>query len=125
MNAIDPQQIRAAEVVLPCADLDETLAFFIERLRFRVDEISPADAPSAAVISGYGLRIHLVRGGTGAPGVLRLRCAGAAETTLGAKELVAPNGTRIEIVDADPALDIPKGLPSFELRRRIDDARWG
>ena len=38
-------EIEAAEVVLPCADLDATLPFFTERLGFRVAAIFPADRP--------------------------------------------------------------------------------
>ena len=42
----------AAQVVLPCADLDETLDFFTGVLGFRVETISPADDPVVAVIAG-------------------------------------------------------------------------
>jgi quercetin dioxygenase-like cupin family protein len=51
------------EIVLPCAELEETLAFFVDRLGFRVDSISPADDPSTASISGHGVRIRLRRHG--------------------------------------------------------------
>lgn len=88
-----------AEIVLPCDDLHATLAFF-EELGFRVDAISPADDPATAVVSGHGLRIRFARGAPGEPGVIRL--AGDA-----APPLVAPNGTRIERVAADPPLAIP------------------
>ena len=59
--------IRAAEVVLPCADLEETLAFFLDWLSFRVTTIFPADEPVVAVIVGHGLRLRLERGFSGAP----------------------------------------------------------
>ena len=58
-------QVQAAEVVLPCPDLNNTLPFFTETLQFRVDTIFPADNPSVAVISSYGLRIRLEQDGTG------------------------------------------------------------
>ena len=34
-------RITAAEVVLPCTELDATLAFFTERLGMRVDAVLP------------------------------------------------------------------------------------
>ncbi len=112
----------AAEIVLPCADLTATLAFFVERLGFRVDAISPADDPSTAVISAYGLRARLQRGAAGAPGVLRLLCHDPAAFAGGATELVAPNGTRIELVDANPPLVLPPIAASFVLTRASDGA---
>ena len=66
--------VRAAEVVLPCSELELTLAFFTERLGFRLESISPADDPSVAVITGHGVRIRLQRGASGAAGTLRLAC---------------------------------------------------
>jgi quercetin dioxygenase-like cupin family protein len=53
--------VDAGDVQLSCDSLDDTLAFFIDRLGFRLESISPADNPRAAVISGQGLRIRLVR----------------------------------------------------------------
>ena len=43
--------IRGAEIVLPAADLDATLAFFTEQLGFRVESVFPADAPRVVVVS--------------------------------------------------------------------------
>src|SRR5262252_8208510 len=87
--------IRAAEVVLPCDDLGATLAFFTDRLGFRVETIFPADDPRVAVIAAHGVRLRLQRGGPGGPGVLRLRCSDPA--ALGGPTLTAPNGTQIEL----------------------------
>ncbi len=115
-------EIRAAEVVLPCPELDETLAFFTDRLGFRVAAVVPADRPSVVVIEGFGLRIRLQRGGGGAPGVLRLLCPDPAALD-GVSELVAPNGTRIEIAPWDPPLRLPPLRPSFALARS-EEAEW-
>ncbi len=112
-----------AQVVLPCRELDETLGFFTDRLGFRGDAIYPADDPSVAVVSGYGLRIELKRGGSGEPGVLRLLVGDPS--AFGAPVLTAPNGTRIEIVDADPPLVVPGVVPSFVLSENGDRAQWG
>ena len=108
----DGDNIRAAEVVLPCTELGACLAFF-ERLGFRLDAISPAEDPSTALLTGHGLRIRLERDRTaGAPGLLRLFCRDPAALA-GERELVAPNGTRIELVDADPPLALPPLAPSL------------
>ncbi len=113
-----------AQVVLPCADLEKTLEFFTDRLGFRVDAIYPADDPSVAVISGHGLRVELKRGAGGAPGVIRL-LLGDRGAFGGASELAAPNGTRIELVDADPPLAVPAAAPSFVFSECGDGVEWG
>ncbi|HEY7700357.1 MAG TPA: cupin domain-containing protein [Vicinamibacteria bacterium] len=116
--------VTRAQVVVPCAELDETLGFFTDRLGFRVDAIYPADDPSVAVVSGHGLRLELKRGASGPPGVLRLVVTDRGAFG-GASELKAPNGTRIELVDADPPLVVPPVVPSFVLRSNGARAQWG
>jgi quercetin dioxygenase-like cupin family protein len=116
-------EVRSAQVVLPCPDLETTLAFFIERLGFRIESIHPADAPAVAVVSGYGVRLRLQRDGGGSPGLLRLLCRDPLSVADGATELTAPNGTRIELVAADPPLLVPPLRPSFVLSRSAD-ATW-
>jgi quercetin dioxygenase-like cupin family protein len=74
-----------------------------------------------AVISGHGVRLRLDRGGEGAPGVLRLLCGEGVAA--GATEMTAPNGTRIELVEADPPLVVPPVTPAFSLTRLLD-AAW-
>ena len=117
-------RVRAAEVVLPCSELELTLAFFTERLGFRLESISPADDPAVAVISGHGVRLRLVRGAPGPGGVLRLACDDPSALAGGATELVAPNGTRIELARAEPALVLPPLQSSFVLTRLRDGSRW-
>ena len=112
-------RVRGAEVVLPCDELEPTLAFFIDRLGFRLESISPADDPRVAVIAGHGVRLRLERGGEGAPGRLRLALAGAR----GGDALVAPNGTSIELCAADPPVELPPLVPSLVVSR-LADARW-
>lgn len=112
--------VQAAQVVLPCAELDPALDFFTERLGFRVDAIYPADNPSVAVVSGYGVRLQLERGAAGAPGVVRLVCRDPGEATV----LTAPNGTRIELVEADRPVVVPPVEPSFVVTEGADSP-WG
>jgi quercetin dioxygenase-like cupin family protein len=104
-----------AEVMLPCADLPGALAFYVDRLGFRIDVIFPAEEPTTASLSGHGLRLRLAPV-AGDPGVIRLACEG-----LGADQaLIAPNGTRIELVDADPPVETPPFQSEFVLTRAAD-----
>ena len=43
----------------------------------------------------------------------------------GRTELIAPNGTRIEIVDAKPPLELPPTQHSFVVRKLEDSDSWG
>ncbi len=124
MSGDDRRRIRAAEIVLPCDDLAATLGFFIDRLGYRVEMIVPADAPAVAVIVGHGIRLRLERG-SGAAGTIRLACEVPDDIAGGARVLSAPNGTRIEIVDAETPLVVPPLEPRFVLSRMGDDSEWG
>jgi mannose-6-phosphate isomerase-like protein (cupin superfamily)/uncharacterized cupin superfamily protein len=110
-------RVQAAEVVLPCDDLDTTMSFFVKTLGFRVDEIMPADDPTEATISGHGVRLRLSEHDDGAPGVLRLSCLDSSTVADGRLELVAPNGTRVLLVDADPPVVLPPMDAAFVLTR--------
>jgi quercetin dioxygenase-like cupin family protein len=119
------RQIRSAEVVLPCVELEATVNFFTQALGFQLEAIFPADAPAVAVVTGYGLRLRLDRGDKGAAGTIRLLSPAPDTVANGARELTAPNGTRIEIVDAAPALAVPPLDPHFVLSRMDGGAAWG
>lgn len=112
--------IETAELLLPGSRLPETLAFFTEQLGFRLDAIFPADDPAQALLVGHGLRIRLQRDETLSPGCLRLRCRGLAAAT----DLIAPNGTRIELVAAESTIELAPLVPEFVLARR-EAAVWG
>lgn len=106
----DAHQFLSGEVQLPCNDLEQTVQFFTGDLGFSVDSVFPADDPRSVVLSGYGMRLRLCRDAGGDPGTLRLYCMDRSATAAGKTELVAPNGTRILLQQADrdpflPALD--------------------
>ena len=115
------ETIKAAEVVLPCENLDETLSFFIDRFGFRVETIFPADSPEVAVISGHGLRLRLERGADGPAPRLRFVCDHpvAARTN----EVLAPNGSIIEVIATSPVVELPALQSSFVVSR-LDAAEW-
>ena len=109
--------IAAAEVQLPCNDLAASLAFFVGRLGFRVEVIFPADDPEVAGLSGFGLRLRLAPG-EGDPGLIRLACEDPGP--VGERLLIAPNGTRVELVEMEPPVDVPPLAPEFILTRQAD-----
>jgi quercetin dioxygenase-like cupin family protein len=111
--------IRSARVVLGCPTLDPTLAFFVA-LGFRVDAITPADAPRVAVLSGHGARLELRAGSGLAPGVVVLEVDDPAAFP----SQVAPNGTSIEVVARDPGVVIPPLVPEVVVSRAAE-AEWG
>lgn len=116
--------IQAVEVVFPCPKLGETLSFFTERLGFRVKLIYPADSPSVAVLSGYGVCLRLQEGSGTPPSLLRLLCRNPTAFADGASEIVAPNGTRIEIVEANPPVILPPLQQSFVFQKMRDGEGW-
>jgi quercetin dioxygenase-like cupin family protein len=109
----DSRVFGLAEMVAPCSPLAPTLAFFVERLGFRVETIFPAEEPHTASLSGHGLRLRL-QPGSGDAGMIRLACEHAGEV------LTAPNGTRVELVSADPPIEIPALQPAFVITRQAD-----
>ena len=125
MIAEGSPKVRAAEVVIPCAELEPTLRFFTERLGFRVAAVFPADDPRAAVLTGHGLRVRLERGRDGPQAALRLLCDDPAVLGGGKNEMVAPNGTRIELAAWDPPLRLPEPRPSFVFTRMGKEPSFG
>ena len=112
----------AAEVELACAELGPALEFFVSRLGFRVETIFPAEEPSVAVLSGHGVRIRLGPDAVD-PGRLRVPCRDPG--ALGERVLVAPNGTRIELVQADAPFVMPPFRPDALITRRSDGPQEG
>src|SRR5438876_12191556 len=110
--------VRSAEVVVPCSDLQATMDFFLERLGFRLEVIFPADAPASAVISGHGVTLRLVLSGNAPAARLRLLIDSSALPFGTPYGLTAPNGLKIEFVDANSASTIHEGEQGFVVCRR-------
>ena len=113
-----------AEVRLPSRDLHADLAFYGDRLGFRLESIFPADDPAVAVMSGHGLRIRLERGADEAPGTIRLLCERPEEIAGGETRLQAPNGTRIEICARSPEPARPPTRHALVVQRADEGASW-
>ena len=125
MTAVIPDaRVRGVVAVIPCHDLDSTLEYFRSTLGFRIELISPADSPSTVVLSGHGALLRLQRvEGDYDPGIVQLLCDDAA--AFPSDDLVAPNGTRIEILDADPQIDVPPLEQSLVISTLEENARSG
>ncbi len=113
-----------AEFRLPTSDVQRDMQFYVKQLGMRLDTIFPADDPAVAVLSGHGLRMRLERGAPEHPGTIRLLTEDPGEFADGASELVAPNGTRIEIGHINPPMTIPETEHDFVVRRLKDKAPW-
>ena len=122
--------IQSAQIVLPCESLDETIGFLKDQLGFRTDIISPADDPSIVVMSGYGLSLRLERQmnqthSSPVATTIRLLLKDQADTDADQiTELLAPNGTRFQLLKPASSLPIPVINPSFVLSRKNTDAHW-
>lgn len=113
-----------AEICLPTQELRDDIPFFTGALGMRLEMIFPADDPRVAVFSGHGVRLRVEKGAPEAPGTLRLLVAEPDALAGGARALVAPNGTRIEIAPLHPVLEIPPTDHEFAVRRLADGAPW-
>lgn len=113
-----------AEVRLPTNELRDDLPFFTKTLGMKLDMIFPADDPSVAALSGHGLNIRLERGAPEYPGTIRILTDNPDGFADGKRELIAPNGTRIEIDQLTPVVNQPKTIHEFAVRRLRDEAPW-
>ncbi len=103
-------RINSAQIVVPCENFSESLEFFTKTLGFRVEMIYPADAPVAAVISGYGLVLRLEKSSESLP--LTLRLSGEFGDLMAA-EMFSPDGVRVIFADENSALEMPEIVPEL------------
>ena len=113
-----------AEVRLPTQQLRDDIPFYTKVLGMRMDMIYPADDPTVAAFSGYGLRIRIDRDAAEPPGTLRILTDDPDGFANGERILTAPNGTRIEIEELNPPFVMPRTDHSFVVRRLADQAPW-
>ena len=113
-----------AEIRLPTQELRDDLPFYTKVLGLRLDMIYPADNPAVAVLSGHGLRLRIEKGAPEAPGTIRILTEDPDAVAGGQRELVAPNGTRVEIDELNPPLVLPETEHAFVVRRLADQAPW-
>lgn len=112
-----------AEIRLPTQELRNDLPFYTKTLGMRLDMIYPADDPQIAVVSGHGLRLRIEKGAAEVPGTIRI-LTDNPDFAGGARELTAPNGTKVEISELNPPLILPATEHAFVVRRLADQAPW-
>ena len=117
--------VRSAQVTVPCKNLQATMDFFIKRLGFRLDAIFPADSPATAVLSGHGVTLRLERNSGARVPSLRLLCDFSRLPAGAERELKAPDGMRIELVEARPRVEGPAGQQKFVINRPSGPRAWG
>ncbi|MEH6830697.1 MAG: cupin domain-containing protein [Sulfitobacter sp.] len=113
-----------AEFLLPTNELRNDLPFFTKTLGMRLESIFPADDPSVASFSGYGLRLRIEKGADVPAGHLRILTDDVDGFAEGARELTAPNGTRVSIVPLTPQVEEITTKHEFGVRRLADEAPW-
>jgi mannose-6-phosphate isomerase-like protein (cupin superfamily) len=123
--AIQTEPIAAAYIQLSCTVLRPMLDFFLDRLKFRVEAIFPADDPQTALISGYGLNLYLVTTTEKpAQNILRLLCTDPLQVAQGQTQLEAPDGLLIKLVHADPPMLLLPTRQELVISRNEDNAHW-
>jgi mannose-6-phosphate isomerase-like protein (cupin superfamily) len=94
-----------ARVLVPCAELTETLDYFMSVLGFRMERISPADGPREVDLGGHGLAIRLVRTADGDGSAVSIELSASEQLLAGV--LTAPNGTVVRVVEPRPFMVMP------------------
>jgi len=119
--------IRAAQVVVPCTDLDASIRFLTGQLGFKVRLIMPSEAPALAVLTAHGCTLRLQAASAEAitPLQLRLLCDMANLPPGALATLYGPDGLRVEIADAHAPVDVPPGTQEFVLTRLAGPESWG
>ena len=113
-----------AEIRLPTSELRDDIPFYTKVLGMRVDMIFPADDPKVAVFSGHGLRLRIDADATEPPGTIRILSDDPDGFAGGQRQLVAPNGTKVEIDHRNPPVAMPETRHAFVVRRLADKAPW-
>jgi quercetin dioxygenase-like cupin family protein len=113
-----------AEFLLPTDELRDDLPFYTKVLGMRLENIFPADDPSVASFSGHGMRLRIEKDADVAAGHLRILTDDVDGFAGGARELTAPNGTRVSIVPLTPQLEQIETQHEFAVRRLADEAPW-
>jgi quercetin dioxygenase-like cupin family protein len=122
---MSPAAIHSAEVIVHCSDLDTSLDFFTKQIGFRVDLIYPADAPTTAVISAYGVRLRLERLEEAKVIVpIQLRLYADLAQVPAPHQLAGPDGVIVTFVDATPKIVIPPGTQEWVVSRNGDANAW-
>ncbi len=104
-----------AEYVIPCDDLEAAIDWFAGA-GFRMIMLRPADDPMLATLEGHGVVLRLDRSAEAGATALRI----LVDELPPEPTQLAPTGTKIEFVLADPPRELPTNEPAFVLSRAAD-----
>ena len=124
LPVFDSSAVCSAHVVISVRDVPANLAFFHDRLGFRVDAVYPADHPRHVHLSGHGLALALHEADHDVSPTLRLTFHGATTPPVH-EPLRAPNGSLIEFAAEDATLILPPNVPEFFVSRLDEKSNWG
>lgn len=113
-----------AEIRLSTRELRDDIPFFTGVLQMRMDMIYPADDPRVAVFSGHGLRVRVEKDAPEPPATIRILTDDPSAFAKGQTDLTAPNGTRVEIREMNPALEMPVTEHAFVVRPLAGHKSW-
>ncbi len=102
-----------ARTIVPSSNFDAGLAFFTGELGFQLDQISPADDPSTALLSGFGASLRLDRSAVGS---VALEVLTDDEALIGASK-TGPNGNTVSFRRLTRSYEMPELVPSFTVSR--------
>ncbi len=111
---VTPVPATAASVVVSTDRFADDLDELTGRLGFRIESIFPADAPTAAVVSGGGVRLRLEAVPAGSSSPVRLRVVASA---VDAATVRLAGGTTIDVVPpvVGPGFELPASQPSLTI----------
>jgi len=112
-----------AQIVLPCKDLTDEIAFF-SNLGFKLNQIFPSDDPTVAIMSGHGIHVRLDKNADCPPATIHLLTDQPEDIGDGKVEIEAPNGTIIKVQPKTYKLETPPTQHKFEVRQLRDSDPW-
>ena len=93
--------------VIDCTDLDAEVGFFTSEVGFRVQLVTPADAPRRVVVEREGVALELRRSSANTP--IRL----SVDDPRGVGELRSPGGSVVELSVRSSEVEVPDNAPSL------------
>ncbi|MDH3493691.1 MAG: cupin domain-containing protein [Acidobacteriota bacterium] len=110
----------AAELVVQCSDIDESIEFYTRELSFRLESIFPADNPRIAVLSGAGMLIRLELAGE------EIRREKVSIRIPGRRNvrIASPEGIAIDFVEPQQAIETREPKPELSVTNIAPGSGW-
>ena len=122
MSNYNPKPAQA-QLLLPTQDLNADMDFLID-LGFRLDNIFPADDPSVAILSGFGICLMLDKKANSSPATIQLVTEHPDHFGESQNPHIAPNGTRFIITLKNKTWITPDTRHNYEVRHLSANDSW-